>query len=124
MSTRSSRIPFHPRNTFFLPLDHDERSRAGLQDLPGVLPAPSSGCSSLAVEGLLPPAIVLGPEDLRERKEQRAVLRAQTEEFEKEWEAERVKKVEAGMAEMSMQVCNGWKTPHVTQKKDKSTNVF
>lgn len=73
-----------------------------------LLPAPSSG-SSFSVVGPSSPAdkpatVVLSPEELLERKEERAALRVRTEEFEKEWEADRVKKIEAGKEEMAMQV--------------------
>ena len=47
--------------------------------------------------------VLLGPEELDKRKEERAALRAKTAEFEKNWEANRMKTVEAGKEEMSMQ---------------------
>ena len=49
--------------------------------------------------------VLLGPEELNKKREERAALRAQTAEFEKDWEANRVKAVESGKEEMSMQAC-------------------
>lgn len=51
-----------------------------------------------------PSVVVLGPEDHRERAEKRALSKAETEEFVKKWEAERLARVEAGKDEMAMQV--------------------
>lgn len=47
--------------------------------------------------------VLLGPEELDKKREERAALRAQTAEFERDWEADRVRGVEAGKEEMSMQ---------------------
>lgn len=47
---------------------------------------------------------LLGPEDVRERADKRALLKAETEEFVKTWEAERLASVNAGKEEMAMQV--------------------
>lgn len=49
------------------------------------------------------PGVLLGTEELDKRKEAREALRAETMEFEKNWEANRVQGVETGKEEMGMQ---------------------
>lgn len=52
-----------------------------------------------------PPVVVLlGSKELRERADKRALLKVETEEFVKNWEAERLSRVETGEEEMAMQV--------------------
>lgn len=48
--------------------------------------------------------MLLGEEELQQRSEERAALRQATAEFEKKWEEDRAKTVEAGKEEMAMQV--------------------
>lgn len=47
---------------------------------------------------------LLGPEDMRERADKLTLLKAETEEYVKTWEAERLAGVNAGKEEMAMQV--------------------
>lgn len=76
------------------------RSRASLPKRPVPELAPSSGsCSNSDA-----PVKVLTKEDLKQREEERALLKTNTEEFVKKWEAERAAGVEAGKEEIAMQV--------------------
>ena len=49
-------------------------------------------------------ATELGPEELQAREKERSEFKAKAKNFELDWEAERVKKVEAGKEQIAMQV--------------------
>eukprot|EP00752_Nemacystus_decipiens_P010794 g9601.t1 len=65
--------------------------------------APSSGSSSSAPTSPKQ-AVLIGEEELKQRAKEREALRHATAEFEKKWEEDRIKTVEAGKEHMAMQV--------------------
>ena len=90
--------------------DNPECSRLALSTAPApdtTMPvAPSSGSSSSAQASSSPPkpAVLIGDEELKQRAAEREALKQATIEFEKKWEEDRIKMVEADKEHMAMQV--------------------
>ncbi|CAM9419849.1 unnamed protein product [Ascophyllum nodosum] len=82
-----------------------QASRATLQDYPQMAQAPRGSASSAPESPAIRTAATeLGPEELQAREKERSEFKAKAKNFELDWEAERVKKVEAGKEQIAMQL--------------------